>query len=460
MLDNFITTQIDKEFSVSEISNKIKELLENNFGVIKVKGEISGLKIASSGHAYFNLKENTAILACTCWRPILAKIKFPLNDGMEVVISGKLSSYAGNSRYQLSVDNLQPAGLGAMMQILNERKARLEKEGLFNKARRPIPFLPNKIGVITSITGAVINDIMHRIRERFPTRIIIWPVSVQGDNSGNEIAEAIEGFNNIEEENKPDVIIVARGGGSIEDLWSFNDEVLVRATYNSTIPIISAVGHEVDYTLIDLAADKRAPTPTAAAEFAVPVQSILKSTLQSHEKVLVNNIKQLIKNYDQNIKNYNKIYRYSEHYMNHKQQLLDETGFNLLDSLPCLIGLKETKLKSFTKERLNPNTILSYKTLELTHKTAYILKSANNTLKNFEYKLELNSSLLTSLDYHNVLKRGFAIVKGNMGNFLSSKITAENEKVLNIKFFDGEVKVTPNTFIASDHRERGNPEKQ
>ena len=156
MLDNFIAHQATKEFSVSEISNKIKELLENNFGYIKVKGEISGLKIANSGHAYFNLKENTAILACTCWRPILAKIKFPLNDGMEVVISGKLSSYAGNSRYQLSVDNLQPTGLGAMLQILNERKARLEKEGLFNKIRIPIPFLPDKIGVITSITGAVI----------------------------------------------------------------------------------------------------------------------------------------------------------------------------------------------------------------------------------------------------------------------------------------------------------------
>lgn len=438
MLDNFTSSQTTKEFSVSELSNKIKELLENNFGYIKVKGEISGLKIASSGHAYFNLKENTAILACTCWRPILAKIKFPLNDGMEVVISGKLSSYAGNSRYQLSVENLQPAGLGAMIQILNERKARLEKEGLFNKIRKPIPFLPNKIGVITSITGAVIQDIIHRIRERFPTHVIIWPVSVQGENSGNEIAEAIDGFNKLEETNKPYVIIVARGGGSIEDLWSFNDEVLVRATYNSKIPIISAVGHEVDYTLIDLAADKRAPTPTAAAEFAVPVRSILNSTLQSYEKVLVTNTKQLVKNHEQAITNYDKINRYLAHYINHKQQLLDETGFNLLDSLPCLISLKETKLKSFSKERIHPHKIITYKTLELTHKAAYIIKSANNTLKNFEYKLESNSLLLLSLDYHNVLKRGFAIVKGESGNFVSSKTTTD--KVLNIQFFDGNIK--------------------
>ncbi len=441
MLDNFIAHQATKEFSVSEISNKIKELLENNFGYIKVKGEISGLKIANSGHAYFNLKENTAILACTCWRPILAKIKFPLNDGMEVVISGKLSSYAGNSRYQLSVDNLQPAGLGAMLQILNERKARLEKEGLFNKIRIPIPFLPDKIGVITSITGAVIKDIIHRIRERFPTRVIIWPVSVQGENSSNEIAEAIEGFNNLEEVNKPRVIIVARGGGSIEDLWSFNDEILVRAAYNSKIPIISAVGHEVDYTLIDLAADKRAPTPTAAAEFAVPVRSILNNTLQSYEKILLNNISRLIKYHEQNIVNYDKIHRYLSHYINNRQQLLDETGFNLLDALPCFIALQETKIKSFSKERVNPAKIINYKTLELTHQTAYLSKSANNTLKNFEYKLELNSTLLASLDYHNVLKRGFAIVKGETGNFLSSKITAANEKIFNIKFSDGEIKV-------------------
>jgi len=441
MLDNFTTNQTTKEFSVSELSNKIKELLENNFGYIKVKGEISGLKIASSGHAYFNLKENTAILACTCWRPVLAKIKFPLNDGMEVVISGKLSSYAGNSRYQLSVENLQPAGLGAMVQILNERKARLEKEGLFSKVRKPIPFLPSKIGVVTSITGAVIKDIIHRIRERFPTRVIIWPVSVQGENSGNEVAEAIEGFNNLEEINKPDVIIVARGGGSIEDLWSFNDEILVHATYNSKIPIISAVGHEVDYTLIDLVADKRAPTPTAAAEFATPVRSILKNTLRSYEKILSNNTKQLIKNHEQNLINYDKIHRYLAHYINHKQQLLDETGFNLLDGLPCLINIKETKLKAFSKERISPHKIITYKTLELTHKAAYMTKSANNTLKNFEYKLELNSLLLSSLDYNNVLKRGFTMVRGEKGNFLSSKTIAEHEKVLNIKFFDGEIKV-------------------
>ncbi|WP_341793629.1 MULTISPECIES: exodeoxyribonuclease VII large subunit [unclassified Rickettsia] len=445
MLDNFIDNQSAKEFSVSEISNKIKELLESNFGYVRVKGEISGLKIASSGHGYFNLKENTAILACTCWRPTLAKIKFPLTDGMEVVISGKLSGYSGNSRYQLSVDNLEPAGLGAMMQILNERKARLEKEGLFNKVRKKLPFLPTKIGVVTSITGAVIKDIIHRITDRFPSRIIIWPVSVQGENAGNEIAEAIEGFNNLEEVNKPDVIIVARGGGSIEDLWSFNDEILVRATFNSEIPIISAVGHEVDYTLIDLAADKRAPTPTAAAEFAVPVLSILNYTLQSHLHVLLSRINQLIKYQQQHISNYNKIHRYFVNYINNKQQLLDEVGFNLIDSLPYLINKKQIKLESFTKDRINPVKIITYKLLELTHQTGYMIKSIDNSLKNFEYKLTLNSSLLTSLDYNNVLKRGFTIIKSENGKFLSSKAVAETKEKFSINFFDGEIKVIRDT---------------
>ncbi|MFY9589222.1 exodeoxyribonuclease VII large subunit [Rickettsia endosymbiont of Halotydeus destructor] len=445
MLNNFIDNQSAKELSVSELSNRIKELLESNFGYVRVKGEISGLKVASSGHGYFNLKENTAILACTCWRPTLAKIKFPLTDGMEVVISGKLSSYSGNSRYQLSVENIEPAGLGAMMQILNERKARLEKEGLFNKIRKRLPYLPTKIGVVTSLTGAVIKDIIHRITDRFPSRIIIWPVSVQGENAGNEIAEAIEGFNNLEEVNKPDVIIVARGGGSIEDLWAFNDEIVVRATFNSVIPIISAVGHEVDYTLIDLAADKRAPTPTAAAEFAVPVLAILNHTLQSHENILLSRINRLMKYQQQNISNYERIYKYFINYTNNKQQLLDEVGFNLLDSLPCLIKLKKTKLESFTKDRINPSKIVTYKALELTHQTDYMIKSIDNTLKNFKYKLTLNSSLLTSLDYNNVLKRGFAIIKSEDGKFLSSKNIAETKEKFSVKFFDGEVKVVRDT---------------
>jgi exodeoxyribonuclease VII large subunit len=363
---------------------------------------------------------------------------------MEVVISGKLSSYAGNSRYQLSVDNLQPAGLGAMMQILAERKSRLEKEGLFNKVRQPIPFLPNKIGVITSITGAVIRDIIHRITDRCPSRIIIWPVSVQGDNASAEIAAAIDGFNSLEALNKPDVIIVARGGGSIEDLWAFNDEILVRSTFNSKIPIISAVGHEVDYTLIDFAADKRAPTPTAAAEFAVPVLSILKCTLQSHGQVLLNRINQLVRYQKQSVEQYDKIYRYLTDYINNKQHLFDEIGFNFIDALTSLINSKKTKLAFYASERISPIKIITYKSLELTHQTSYMIKSIDNAWKNFSYRLKLSSLLLGSLDYNNVLKRGFAAIKDHYGKFLSSKNEAANEKNFNIKFFDGEIEVRLN----------------
>lgn len=439
---NLTIVQSVHEFSVIELSNKIKELIENNLGYIRVKGEISGLKIASSGHGYFNLKENTAILACTCWKPVLSKIKFPLADGMEVVVSGKLSGYPGNSRYQLSVEKIDPAGVGAMMQILKERKEKLTKEGIFDKIKKPLPFLPSKIGVITSITGAVIKDIIHRITDRCPSNIIIWPVTVQGENAGNEISNAIDGFNKLESFNQPDVIIVARGGGSIEDLWAFNDEIVIYSAYNSKIPIISAVGHEVDYTLIDLVSDKRAPTPTAAAEFAVPVASILKATLNSHHNVLLNRINQLLKYEQQTVNNYQNIYKHLVNYIEDKQQRLDEISFRLSDSLPSLFKLKTAKLDLFNLVRLNPLKLVSYKSLQLTHQSNYLIKSINQAVNNFSHKLNLNNQLLASLDYNNVLKRGFAIIKSTDGEFLLSKTIAITQEKFNIKFYDGDLTVS------------------
>ncbi len=263
------------EFSVSEISRVLKRTIEDAFGYVRIRGEISGCKLAPSGHLYFALKDESAVLAAICWRGTVQKLPFKPTDGLEVVCSGHLTTYAGQSKYQLIVEAMQPAGEGALMALLEKRKKQLAQEGLFDNTRKkPLPFFPTVIGVVTSPTGAVIRDILHRLRDRFPCHVLLWPVLVQGEQAAGQIAAAIAGFNALPDNGpipRPDVLIVARGGGSLEDLWAFNEEIVVRAAAASAIPLISAVGHETDTTLIDYASDRRAPTPTAAAEIATPV---------------------------------------------------------------------------------------------------------------------------------------------------------------------------------------------
>ncbi|PWL18619.1 exodeoxyribonuclease VII large subunit [Falsochrobactrum shanghaiense] len=272
------------EYSVSEISGALKRTVESAFSHIRVRGEISGYRGPhSSGHAYFALKDDRARLEAVIWRGSMSRLRFRPEEGMEVIATGKLTTYPGSSKYQIVIEQMEPAGAGALMALLEERKRRLAAEGLFDPAAKQLlPFMPRVIGVVTSPTGAVIRDIIHRISDRYPLHVLVWPVRVQGETSGAEVAGAVEGFNNISENGsipRPDVLIVARGGGSLEDLWGFNDEVVVRAVAASNIPIISAVGHETDWTLIDLAADVRAPTPTGAAEMAVPVKADLAATV-------------------------------------------------------------------------------------------------------------------------------------------------------------------------------------
>lgn len=271
------------EYTVSEISGALKRTVEDTFGHVRVRGEISGYRGPhSSGHAYFSLKDDKARIEAVIWRGSMGRMRFQPEEGMEVIATGKLTTYPGSSKYQIVIEQMEPAGAGALMALLEERKRRLSAEGLFDaSSKQLIPYMPRIIGVVTSPTGAVIRDIIHRITDRFPLHILVWPVRVQGETSGNEVASAINGFNGLEIGSslpRPDVLIVARGGGSLEDLWGFNDEVVVRAVAASQIPVISAVGHETDWTLIDLAADVRAPTPTGAAEMAVPV----KADLQAH----------------------------------------------------------------------------------------------------------------------------------------------------------------------------------
>src|ERR1700675_4169485 len=272
------------EFTVSELSSALKRTVEEAYGHVRVRGEITGFRGAhASGHCYFALKDDGAKIEAVIWKFAHARMRFKPQEGLEVIATGKLTTYPGSSKYQIVIEALEPAGIGALMALMEERKRKLSAEGLFDEARKQLlPWLPEVIGVVTSPTGAVICDILHRLEDRFPRRVLVWPVRVQGEGSAEQIAAAIRGFNALPEGGKiprPDLLIVARGGGSLEDLWSFNEEIVVRAAAESMIPLISAVGHETDITLIDFAADKRAPTPTAAAEMAVPVRAELLGSL-------------------------------------------------------------------------------------------------------------------------------------------------------------------------------------
>src|SRR5712691_4555218 len=273
------------EMTVSELSAALKRTVEDAYGWVRVRGELGNVKYHSSGHVYLDLKDDKACLAGVIWRMTAQRIRLKLEAGLEVVVTGRLTTYPGQSKYQIVIDTLEPAGLGALMALVEERKRKLAAEGLFDEARKQLlPFLPEVIGVVTSPTGAVIRDILHRLADRFPRRVLVWPVRVQGEGSAEQVAAAIRGFNALADGGpipRPDLLIVARGGGSLEDLWSFNEEIIVRATAESMIPLISAVGHETDVTLIDFAADRRAPTPTAAAEIAVPVRSELIVEVES-----------------------------------------------------------------------------------------------------------------------------------------------------------------------------------
>ena len=274
--------------SVSELSQAIRGTLESRFERIRVRGEISGFKRAASGHLYMSLKDTDAVIDAVCWRGVAGRLGLKPEDGMEVIATGRVTTYAGRSKYQVVIEALELAGEGALLKLLEERKRKLAAEGLFDAERkRPLPYLPEVIGIVTSPTGAVIRDILHRLAERFPRRVLLWPVLVQGEGAAGQVAAAIAGFNCLAAGDavpRPDLLIVARGGGSLEDLWSFNEEIVVRAAAASEIPLISAVGHETDTTLIDYAADRRAPTPTAAAEIAVPVRLELLQQVMELER--------------------------------------------------------------------------------------------------------------------------------------------------------------------------------
>jgi exodeoxyribonuclease VII large subunit len=488
------------EFTVSELSSALRRTVEDAYGHVRVRGEISGFRGPhSSGHCYFALKDENAKIEAVIWKFAHARMRFKPQDGLEVIATGKLTTYPGSSKYQIVIEALEPAGIGALMALMEERKKKLAAEGLFDEARKQLlPWLPEVIGVVTSPTGAVIRDILHRLADRFPRRVLVWPVKVQGEGSAEQIAGAIRGFNALPEAGsipRPDLLIVARGGGSLEDLWSFNEEIVVRAAADSAIPLISAVGHETDITLIDFAADKRAPTPTAAAEMAVPVRSELfvevaalarrtfvcwqrgqegrRNELRATVRALPGSSELLAiprqrmdaaatalprglkANTDAHFRRFAataarltlRVLRGQVAQANHR---LTVSGERLSHSLTSLvrrqrdrhaglaIRLKASKLSNAQAQR----QIIARdreRTLRLAERARRALMTG---MQRLEARVAHSGQLLGALSYRGVLARGFALVRDQQGHALRAAASVGPGAPLSIEFADGRVAAT------------------
>ncbi len=466
------------EWTVSELSSALKRTVEDAYGHVRVRGEVSGFKGPSpSGHVYFRLKDDKAVIEAVIWKREFARMRMPPQEGLEVVVTGRLTTFSGSSKYQIVIETLEPAGLGALMALLEERKRKLTAEGLFDPARKQLlPFLPDVIGVVTSPTGAVIRDILHRLADRFPRRVLVWPVRVQGDGSAEQIAAAIRGFNALSERGpipRPDLIIVARGGGSLEDLWSFNEEIVVRAAAESMVPLISAVGHETDVTLIDFAADKRAPTPTAAAEMAVPVRSELlvqvdslarrslacwqrcqearRTELRAAMRALPS-VEELFALPRQRLDHacarltlqtlHTRVARERQqlallaqrsrqclrHGMERRRERFEQLSLRLAAARFAYANARRTQI-----ERARERTLALFARAKL---------AATALLQNRAARVERAERLLAAVSYRGVLARGFALVRASDGKPLRSAAAVTSGLALSIEFADGRVRAT------------------
>jgi exodeoxyribonuclease VII large subunit len=437
------------EWTVSELSAALRRTVEDAYGYVRVRGEISGFKGQSpSGHVYFRLKDDKAVLEGVIWKGTYGRMRVKPEEGLDVIVSGKLTTFAGSSKYQIVIDTLEPAGIGALMKLLEERKKKLAAEGLFDEARKQLlPFLPGVIGVVTSPTGAVIRDILHRLVDRFPRRVLVWPVRVQGETSAAEVAAAIYGFNALPERGpvpRPDLIIVARGGGSLEDLWSFNEEIVVRAAAASMIPLISAVGHETDVTLIDFAADRRAPTPTAAAEMAVPVRSELMSTIAG---LGARKLACWQRNIDRHRKELHLLMRALpalDELLAVPRQRLDACAGRLPRALRANAQIHHTHLTRVAS-RLSPR-LLSQRIDRCKEQTVGLGDRARRAFQIFRdrrvQRVHSAGQLLAAYSYRGVLARGFALVRDGDGHPLRSSVAVGAGTRLDIEFADGRVGAT------------------
>jgi len=430
------------EYTVSELSNAVKRSIEDGFGYVRVKGELGRVSRPQSGHLYLDLKDEKAVLNGVIWKGVAGRLKIAPEQGMEVVVSGKLTTFPGQSRYQIVIDSIEPAGVGALMALLEERKKKLSAEGLFaGERKKPIPFLPQVIGVVTSPSGAVIRDILHRLEDRFPRHVLIWPTVVQGQGAENKIAEAIRGFNGLKSGDdipRPDVLIVARGGGSLEDLWCFNEEVVARAAAESEIPLISAVGHETDTTLIDYVSDRRAPTPTAAAELAVPVRTELLTELLNKERRLVGIATQGFERRRTALVSAGRGLGRPEDLLGPSIQRLDRASDQLKSGLRARVDRAAAKLAGL---RISPR-LLSRLAIDgqagVDRRWARLVATRSRILDRRIDRVTSAGKLLGTLSYGNVLKRGFALVRDDEGAILRSANDGADGADVSIHFSDGD----------------------
>jgi len=465
------------ELTVSELSTALKRTIEDGFGYVRVRGELGNVKYHSSGHIYLDLKDDKACLAGIVWRTAAPRIKVKLEAGLEVVVTGRITTYPGQSKYQIVIEALEPAGLGALMALVEERKKKLTAEGLFDPARKQLlPFLPDVIGVITSPTGAVIRDILHRLEDRFPRHVIVWPVKVQGEGSAEQVAAAIRGFNALPDGGRiprPDLLIVARGGGSLEDLWSFNEEIVVRAAADSLIPLISAVGHETDVTLIDFASDKRAPTPTAAAEMAVPVRADLLAEIDSFARRVRSCWLRGMEARRTELRAASRALPTAEGLLAIPRQRLDACTERLPLALRANAQVHHTAYSRIAS-RLTPNSLrvlverrrdrfdavslrlaaslrankdahlqrLHRDGERVTNLFARATRAEDQLILQRRARAEHAKQLLTAFSYREVLKRGFALVRDAEGRPLQTAAAVAAGSRLEIEFSDGRVRAT------------------
>lgn len=479
------------EFSVTELSGAIKRVIEGEFGHVRIRGEVGRVSRPRSGHVYLDLKDDRSVISGVMWKGTASRLQTQPEEGMEVIATGRITTFGGQSKYQIVIEDIKPAGMGALMALLEKRKGMLQAEGLFDESRkRPLPYLPDIIGVVTSPSGAVIRDILHRLRDRFPRKVLIWPVAVQGERCAADVARAIAGFNAMTPGGalpRPDLLIVARGGGSVEDLWGFNEEIVARAAAASEIPLISAVGHETDTTLIDYVSDRRAPTPTAAAELAVPVRHELLAWLGGQGARMSQALSTTLVRRRQRLSDLGRALPRPEVLVEGPRQRLDVLGDRLGPAL--IAGVQRRKVKlSEASGSLRPATLrrtvqtarrdldrlsarlapalaravaakserfasrtARFDPAALTAQTATarrdldrlvagITRAGQGQTQTLRRKIDAMDRLRETLSYKATLARGYAVVRGD-GDVVTTKAGAKKAATLEIEFADGKLLV-------------------